>query len=109
MRGGVQRASTILKKCPMNDDACAAKVIEHVASFYAPPFDAAALVEKQCGRFSRGKYAGKLRGWASIEVVAVGGWKRYGFGEGNGRVVRPGMVLGITITDYNGKVFLEVR
>lgn len=109
MRGGVQRASTTFKRCPMSDPACAAKVAEHVAQFYAPPFDAVAFIERQCGRYTRGKSVGQLRGWAEIEVVTEGGWKKTAPGEGNGFVARPGQVLSIRISDFSGKLYLEVR
>lgn len=85
--------------------------LEHTAvcdSRRAIPFNAAALVEEKCGRFVRGQHAGKLRGWAHIEVVTEGGWKKYGPGERNGRVVRPGQVLGIKIVAFGGKTYLEV-
>ena len=108
MRNGVQYASTIVKVCPMYDDTCAAWVIEQIASLYAPSFDAKALVEERCGRFVRGAHVGKLRGWAEIEVVTEGGWRRYGPGERNGRVVYPRAVLGIRIVDFNGKPYLEL-
>jgi hypothetical protein len=68
-----------------------------------------ALVETQCGRFVRGAKKGLLRGWASIEVVTEGGWKKSGPGERNGRVVRPGQILSINIgDDFSGKTYLEV-
>lgn len=108
MHNGVQYASTTIKKCPMFDDVCAAKVIEHIGNQYPQPFDATALVEEKCGRFVRGKHVGKLRGWAEIEVVVVGGWKKDGPGYRNGRVVRPGTILGIRIVDFNGKSYLGV-
>jgi hypothetical protein len=108
-RDGVQRASTTIKRCPMADDVCAAKVAEHVAKFYGPGFDAMALIEEQCGRFTSGKSAGKLRGWAEIEVVTTGGWKKTAQGEGHGFVARPGRVLSIRISDFSGKTYLEVR
>ena len=78
------------------------------ASNVATPFDAAVLIEEKCGRFTRGAHAGKLRGWAEIEVAVEGGWKKYGPGERNGRVVRPGTVLSIRIIDYNRRPYLEV-
>lgn len=107
MRNG-QYASTEIKRCPMHDDTCAAKIIEHISNMYPPPFDAAQLVEERCGRFTRGAHVGKLRGWAAIEIVTVGGWKKHGPGYLNGRVVRPGQILSIRIEDFNGKTYLEV-
>lgn len=94
------------KQCPMFEDACAARVAEWVGGFYCQPFDAVSLVEKQCGRYVRGKHAGKLRGWATIRVVTEGGWLKLGPGQGHGRVVRPGTVLSVTIADFNGKQYL---
>ena len=74
-----------------------------------PKAEAAKLVEEKCGRYTRGQHVGKLRGWASIEVVTEGGWKKYGPGERNGRVVRPGTVLSIRIgDDFTHKTYLEV-
>ena len=108
-RNGVQYASTTVKRCPMFDDVCAAKVIEHISAKYPQPFDATALVEESCGRYLRGKHAGKLRGWANIVVVTEGGWQRHGSGERNGRVVYPGAILSISIgDDFTGKTYLEV-
>jgi hypothetical protein len=113
LRHGVQYANTVTKRCPMADPACAAKVAEHIAQFYCQPFtqaDALALIEQQCGRFVRGPKKGLLRGWASIEIVTEGGWKRHGPGERNGGVVYPGRVLSISIgDDFSGKTYLEVR
>jgi hypothetical protein len=99
------RAITVTKRCPMSDDACAARVTEHVQQL-SPCVDAAALVEQSCGRYTRGKHKGKLRGWASVEVVTSGGWKRTGYEEG--RVVYPGAILSVRIDDFNGKSLLEV-
>lgn len=120
MRNGVQYASVTLEKMgPMYDDGVAARVIERISAFYpqghslvegeVKPFDAAALVEARCGRYVRGAHKGKLRGWASIECVRIGGWKKTAPGEGNGRVVRPGQVLGLTISAFDGRPYLEVR
>jgi hypothetical protein len=72
-------------------------------------FDAMALIEERCGRFVRGAHVGKLRGWANIEVCTEGGWQKLGPGQGNGRVLRPGQIVGLSITDFNGKAYLEVR
>lgn len=105
---GAQYARTAIKSCPMYEDVCASTVAAHIASFYSPGFDAVSLLEARCGRFTRGKHAGKLRGWAKVTVVTEGGWKRSGPGEDNGRVVYPGTVLGVSITDFYGKVFLAV-
>jgi hypothetical protein len=105
---GVQYATVETKRCPMSDDGCAARVIEHLTAKYAPGTDVAAIVEKACGRFSRGKHPGKLRGWASIEVCTEGGWRRLGPGERNGYVMRPGTIGRVAIEDFNGRPYLEV-
>lgn len=102
----VQRAVIESKRCPMSDDGCAAKVIEHISNLTGNP-DAAKLVEERCGRFKSGRTPGKLRGWATIDVCVVGGWKRNGPGEGNGRVVRPGTILGVRVDDFNGRPYIE--
>lgn len=97
------------RRVPMFDDAAAAKVAEHISAKYPQPFDAMALIEEKCGRFVRGKHTGKLRGWATIEVVTVGGWKKDGPGYRHGHVVLPGIVLRVTIADdYAGKTYLDV-
>lgn len=103
--GGIQYASTSTRRVPMHDPACAAKVIEHVSRMTGG--DSTAYVEEKCGRYTRGAHKGALRGWASITVVEVGGWKKNGPGEGNGRVVRPGTVLSVVIADFNGREFLS--
>jgi hypothetical protein len=106
---GVQYAKFTGKRAPMFDAACAARVVEQVARFYAPGFDAAALVEAACGRYTRGKHKGALRGWATVTVCTEGGWRRHGPGERNGGVCYPGTVVGVSISDdYSGKVYLEV-
>lgn len=66
------------------------------------------MVETHCGRYTRGKNEGQLRGWAHIEICTEGGWKKDGPGERNGRVIRPGRVTAIKILDFHGKAFLEV-
>lgn len=105
----VQRARIEVKRCPMSDDKCAATVIEHIALFYSPgSVDVVALVEETCGRYTRGKHVGKLRGWANLTVCTVGGWKTFGPGERNGGVIRPGTILAISITDFDGKPYIEV-
>jgi hypothetical protein len=111
-RNGVQYASTTVKRCPMADEACALRVAEQIAARMVQPFtaaDALRLIEERCGRFVRGRNKGRLRGWASIEIVTEGGWKKHGPGERNGRVVYPGTILGISIgDDFSGRTYLEV-
>ncbi len=109
MKNGVQYASFETKRCPMSDDICAAKVIEHIASLSVQPFtvaDAFDLVESKCGRFTRGKTPGALRGWASITICTVGGWMRRGYDAGH--VVYPGTLVSVRISDYNDKIYLEI-
>lgn len=110
LRHGVQYASVVIKRCPMHDDTCAARVAEQIAARMVQPFtpaDALKLIEEKCGRFTRGAHKGRLRGWASIEVVTEGGWKRHGPGERHGGVVYPGTVLGISIgDDFTGTTYL---
>ena len=105
---GVQYAATTFRSCPMHEDACAARIIEQIATFYPSSFDATALVEQACGRFARGAHKGQLRGWASIEVVTEGGWRRAGPGEGHGRVLYPGRVVSVRVTDFHGNAYLNV-
>src|SRR5436190_3689548 len=108
MLNGVQYASFETKRCPMSDDICAAKVIEHIANLSTQPFtiaDAFDLVESKCGRFTRGKTPGALRGWASITICTVGGWTRK---DGYGHVVYPGTLVRVRISDYNDKTYLEL-
>ena len=136
LRRGIQVASTVFKRVPMFDPVCAAVVAGHIAKFYGGaggpctcpggpakhdfdndacdskkvvPYNAMPLIEAKCGRYTKGKHKGALRGWASIEVVTEGGWKRHGPGERNGRVVYPGTVLSVSIgDDFSGKTYLEV-
>lgn len=116
LRHGVQYATITTKRCPLFDDACAEKVVGLVAAFYPPAADgmpdrnfAAQLIAERCGRYVRGKNVGKLRGWASIRICTEGGWKRHGPGERNGRVIYPGVILGVSIgDDFSGKTYLEV-
>ena len=107
-----QRAVIQTKRAPMFDDAVAAKVAEHIAFLSTQPFtvaDAEALIEKHCGRYSRGKHAGKLRGWAEISMVVEGGWKKDGPGYMNGHVERPGRITKVRIVDnFAGRVYLEI-
>jgi hypothetical protein len=107
---GVQYCKITVKSCPMFDPNCAAKIAEHVVHFRVQPFtkdEALALIEKCCGRYSRGKHVGQLRGWAEVHVCTEGGWWRLGPGERNGRVLYPGMLIAVVIRDYNGKVLFE--
>lgn len=110
MKNGVQYASFEVKRCPMFDPICAAKVAEHIAHFQVQPFSPAAamaLIEQKCGRYVRGKHKGELRGWATIKRCTVGGWMRYGPGECNGRVVYPGTLMSVSIgDDCTGKIYL---
>lgn len=108
-RGGVQYASTAVRRAPMHDPQVAARIIAQISGFYPQPFDATTLVEERCGRYVRGAHQGQLRGWAQVEVVTEGGWKKHSPGERNGRVVRPGQVLSVVISDFNGKPYLEVQ
>jgi len=107
-----QRAVIETKEAPMFDANVAARVAEHVASFMVQPFsvaDALALIEKQCGRYTRGAHKGHLRGWAAVSRVVEGGWKKDGPGEGNGHVEYPGRVTGVVIADrFSGKQYLAV-
>jgi len=112
---GVQYAKITHKRCPMSDETCAAKVIEHISKFYTRnaagelTINIAEIVENSCGRYVKGKNKGKLRGWATISVCTEGGWKKEGPGEGNGGVIYPGTVLGISIgDDFSGKVYFSV-
>jgi len=113
LRHGVQYANTQTKKVPMFDDAAAYRVAEHITAFYPQPFTVAqalALIETQCGRYTRGAHKGQLRGWASITVCTEGGWQRHGTGPRGGGVVYPGRILSISIgDDFSGKTYLEVR
>jgi hypothetical protein len=95
----------------MANPTCAETVAKHIARFMAQPFteeQAAKLVEEKCGRYTRGKNKGQLRGYAYIEVCTVGGWRLYGPGERNGGVCYPGTVLSVTIADFNGNAYLSV-
>ena len=106
------RAVIVTKRCPMYDDACAARVAAQISALYptaeSGPFDAMALIEERCGRFTRGAHVGKVRGWAEIRVAESGGWLARGPGYMNGRVVRPGTVVGVAITAFDGRTYLEV-
>lgn len=104
----VQRARVEIKRCPMFDDGCAEAVIKHVERLAGSGFDARQAVEIHCGRYTRGRNIGKLRGWANIVVCVEGGWRKSGPGYMNGRVVYPGTVLGLSVTDYLGKEYFSV-
>jgi hypothetical protein len=106
--GNVQRAKTEVKRCPMSEDICADRVIAQIQGFYTTgegAVNARKVVEEACGRYVKGKNAGKLRGWANIWICVEGGWKTEGPGERNGFVMYPGKVYGISITDFNGNVY----
>lgn len=118
-RDGVQYANTRVSKCPMFDDACAQRVAALIQERYTrafetgatseeKPFDAMALIEEHCGRYVRGAHKGQLRGWAEIEVCTEGGWRRLGPGHGHGYVLRPGQLVSIRITAFDGTCYLEV-
>lgn len=102
-------AQAVTKRVPMFDPNVASKVAEHISAFYPQPFDGMALIEKECGRYTRGKHKGAIRGWAEITIVERGGWKKDGPGYMYGHVERPGEIRQIRITDFGGKCYLEVR
>lgn len=108
LKHGVQYATVVTKRCPMSDPACAARVIERLTELYPPGLDVAAMVEQACGRFVRGQHKGQLRGWAELDIVTEGGWKRRGPSEGNGYVVYPGRCLAVRIVPFAGPPYLEV-
>ena len=103
-----QYARLTTKRCPMHDPSCAAKVTEAIIRFFSAEFNAVALIEERCGRFTRGAHKGQLRGWAEIDIVTEGGWRRNGPGEGNGRVLYPGTVYAVRILPFQGPAYLEV-
>ena len=103
----IQMARMTEKRCPMSTPACFDKVVGLIATFSGFE-NSASAVEASGGRYVRGTNKGQLRGWASIEVVEVGGWQVLGYGAGNGRVVKPGMILSIVITDYVGNEYFKV-
>jgi hypothetical protein len=104
----IQYARVEVKSCPMSEDKCAAVVMRHIESFYSPNTpNLNQVVEEACGRYTRGKHTGKLRGWAKIEVCTVGGWQRLGMGQHHGRVLRPGQIVSISIEDFNGKAYFS--
>ena len=103
------RARMVVKRCPMFDPACAAKVVEHVtAKFVAAgvePPDVAAQLEAACGRYSRGAHKGQLRGWAAIETCVSGGWRAND--NGSGGVVYPGTIGQIVVEAFDGKTLFS--
>ena len=106
----IQYARTETKSCPLTEEVCLDRVADLVSQRYPQPFtkdEARDLIIEKCGRYTKGKNAGKVRGWAYIEVVVEGGWKKDGPGYMNGHVVRPGRVLSIHIRDYVGKVYFS--
>lgn len=107
----VQVARFQEKSCPMAQPVCAERVAEHIASFMVQPFtkeQAMEMIEKECGRYVKGKNKGALRGWAHITLCVEGGWKYEGPGERNGFVAYPGKIYGITISDFNGNPYISV-
>lgn len=114
VRRGVQYAGTRCYRGPMHDPVFAERVAEKLAQTRVQPFttaDALAMFEVQLGRLTRGTHKGGLRGWATVEVVSEGGWKRGGpsyHGDGPvGRVVRPGELVRVTVSDFAGKILFE--
>lgn len=103
-----QYAKVMVKRCPMSDDACVEAVIKHVESLAGAGFDARQAIEINCGRYTRGRNKGKLRGWANIHICYEGGWFKNGPGYMNGRVVYPNTVMGVSVTDYLGKEYFHV-
>ncbi len=100
-------AETVTRRGPLFDDAIAAQVIAAIQKNVVVGVDPAAILEEKCGRYIRGKHTGKLRGWATWTFVVKGGWIKLGPGHLNGRVVAPGAVLSVEVTDYMGKPLLK--
>jgi hypothetical protein len=98
-----QYAKFTMKRCPMYDDNCVAAVINHAQSLLPAGYDVAGEIEQACGRYTRGRHTGKLRGWANITICREGGWFHSGPGYMNGYVIYPGRVVGVQITDFLGK------
>jgi len=71
--------------------------------------DVPALIEQRCGRYVRGKHQGEIRGWATWQFVLRGGWVKDGHGYLNGHVVRPGQIVSLVVSDFSGKIYLEVK
>lgn len=112
---GAPRAQLGFKRGPMYDPRIYAEVVAMVENSCTRTgsgqltVDIPSLIEKRCGRFSRGKHAGELRGWASWQIVTGGGWLKDGPGYMNGHVVRPGQAFGLQITDFSGKVLFDTH
>lgn len=56
-------------------------------------------LEQLVGRNSKGKRKGLLKGQIRWEKVLIGGWRRLGYGEGNGYVVAPNTIVYVEIDD----------
>jgi hypothetical protein len=69
-------------------------------------FDPITLIEERCGRYTRGKHKGELRGTLHVLYAERGGWIKKGPGYMNGRVTLPGQVHGIKITTWAGNTLL---
>jgi hypothetical protein len=95
----------------MWDPKVAAKAAEYVEYFSTRnsmgeiTFDPIALIEEKCGRYTRGKHKGELRGYLEVLYVSIGGWRKTG-SYMQGYAVRPGKVLGVKISGWKGEVYL---
>lgn len=104
-------ARTAVKSAPMHDPHVARKAAEWVEHFLPrngdgeTGVDALALIEEKCGRSTRGKHKGELRGYLEVLYVERGGWRKTG-GYMQGYPVRPGAVLGMKITGWSGQIYL---
>ena len=107
-------AQTQISSGPMWDPQVFARAVEHITAMSTRngeggmTYDPAAMLEGNCGRYSRGKHKGEIRGWMHIKYVSRGGWLKAGPGYMNGGVVRPDTILGLTVTDFNGKIYYEI-
>ncbi len=110
----ITRAHVIIRRGPMYDPRICAIAKSLIANsltrnaYGELTINVDDLIAEKCGIYSRGKHTGKLRGWATWNYVERGGWVSDGPGYMNGHVVRPGHAYGLTISDFNGKIYLSI-
>jgi hypothetical protein len=97
------------RRFPIADEKGFQKFLDHVErlSPWAARENLEAEIKENCGTYLKGKNKGKLRGWATVEVVDSGGWQILGQGAGNGRVLLPGTVPFVGIFDYEGNCYFS--
>lgn len=97
---------------PMFDSNVVEKTLEHIKTLCNMDREEAMnMLEKQCGRYTRGKHKGELRGYVAVTYCVEGGWLRTGASGTHGpegRVVYPNTLTNLEICGFGGEELLKI-